>query len=299
VSEHPLGSTDLFAPPLPLHLDQVCDRFEEDCKKAGAASPLPRVEDYLGETPEPERRALILELIALEVAYRRRRGESLQLAEYQQRFPALDARALNHAIGASPAPPRERLAGRRTIFDTLLDLGGPTALFKHSPRYMAAGFVVGLLLIGAGLVCLGWFLPGNFREPGPSQAGDVGWLLGSDLLDPPRIFWVGFGLLSLGGGVAVLLRTVRLCRQRVWICPRGFVCLCRGRVETFPWDQIAGVEQQSVGLVSGNLRWKYTIRLREGAEFAFDDHTVGSSTELARMIQERVLPRGVPWEVRD
>jgi WD40 repeat protein/tRNA A-37 threonylcarbamoyl transferase component Bud32 len=93
--------------PLPLlrHLNQVCDSFEAACLAAGAAGPLPRVEDYLGGAPGLEPIALVVELIALEAAYRRLRGESPDPAGYRQRFPALDEQALAHALAASRAPP--------------------------------------------------------------------------------------------------------------------------------------------------------------------------------------------------
>jgi serine/threonine-protein kinase len=91
-------------PPLLRHLDQVCDRFEAACRAAGAAGPLPHVEDYLGGAPGPQPDALVVELIALEAAYRRRRGESPDPATYRQRFPALDPQTLAQALAASPVP---------------------------------------------------------------------------------------------------------------------------------------------------------------------------------------------------
>jgi serine/threonine-protein kinase len=45
-------------------LKAVCDRFE----RAWQAGLRPQLEDYLGDTPELERSALVRELIALEIA---------------------------------------------------------------------------------------------------------------------------------------------------------------------------------------------------------------------------------------
>jgi hypothetical protein len=60
------------APTVPVavarHMDQVCDRFEAVCQ----AGQRPRIEDYLGEAPEPERSVLLAELLKVELAYRRR-----------------------------------------------------------------------------------------------------------------------------------------------------------------------------------------------------------------------------------
>jgi serine/threonine protein kinase/WD40 repeat protein len=66
-------------------VNAVCDRFE----RAWQAGLRPRIEDYLGDTPEPERAALLRELIALDMAYRRKAGEQPQLDEYHARFPDL------------------------------------------------------------------------------------------------------------------------------------------------------------------------------------------------------------------
>jgi WD40 repeat protein/serine/threonine protein kinase len=86
----PRPATAEELPVLPAHLDPPCDRFEAACKAARPDDPLPRPEDYLGETPLPDRLLLLRELVALEVAYGRRRGEVLSIAEYRQRFPDLD-----------------------------------------------------------------------------------------------------------------------------------------------------------------------------------------------------------------
>jgi WD40 repeat protein len=45
------------------------------------------IEAYLGDTPEPARSVLLRELLGLELAYRRHRGESPTHAEYGQLFP--------------------------------------------------------------------------------------------------------------------------------------------------------------------------------------------------------------------
>jgi serine/threonine-protein kinase len=58
-------------------------RFE-DALKAGQD---PQLEAHLGDWPEPERSALLHELLWLELAYRRRRGEQPTPEEYRRRFP--------------------------------------------------------------------------------------------------------------------------------------------------------------------------------------------------------------------
>jgi serine/threonine protein kinase len=68
---------------LPTLADALCDRFEA----AWQAGQRPRIEDYLGQVPEPHRPRLLYELLMLEVEYRGRDGERPQLKEYQDRFP--------------------------------------------------------------------------------------------------------------------------------------------------------------------------------------------------------------------
>jgi hypothetical protein len=64
-------------------VNALCEHFE-DAWRAGR--PL-RIEEFLRDTPEAEHRALFRELLVLELAYRRRKGEKPTLQEYCQRFP--------------------------------------------------------------------------------------------------------------------------------------------------------------------------------------------------------------------
>jgi serine/threonine-protein kinase len=97
-------------PELPVVLarqvDQVCDEFED----AWAAGGQPRPEDFLGRVPQPARAVLLRELILVEAAYRRRRGEDCRAGEYEGRFPGLDPVWLVAALapqdpGAASASP--------------------------------------------------------------------------------------------------------------------------------------------------------------------------------------------------
>jgi hypothetical protein len=63
--------------------EQVCDRFEA-AWKAGAR---PCIEEHLAAVPEPERAALLRELILLEIDYRRLAGEQPAAEEFLARFP--------------------------------------------------------------------------------------------------------------------------------------------------------------------------------------------------------------------
>src|SRR5207302_7175138 len=105
-----IGSDSL---PLPQarRLDEVLHRFE-DVWRAGLR---PALEDYLGDTPEPERAALLRELIVVEVYYRRLGGDDPQPADYQERFPALESTWLAQEVAgraASTADPSPLTAER-------------------------------------------------------------------------------------------------------------------------------------------------------------------------------------------
>jgi len=90
--------------------DRVCDRFEAAWKDGGLGPP---IEDYLGDVTEPDRSILAAELIALEVHYRRLRGEAPQHADYRQRFPALDPEILAAAMADRGGPLRIAECGVR------------------------------------------------------------------------------------------------------------------------------------------------------------------------------------------
>ena len=89
---------------LPLSLeqkvDQVCTRFEA-AWKAGA---VPRLEDYLADLTDAEKREVLRELILLDVYYRRQRGDSCQVEDYHTRFPELATDWLTSILSADSRP---------------------------------------------------------------------------------------------------------------------------------------------------------------------------------------------------
>jgi serine/threonine-protein kinase len=72
-----------LSPDAVLQIEQACDRFEAAWK----AGRRPRPEEHLGAAGEPERSALLRQLLLLDWEYRRRAGERPQAADYQTRFP--------------------------------------------------------------------------------------------------------------------------------------------------------------------------------------------------------------------
>src|SRR5262245_61846639 len=88
-----------------LRIEEVCTRFEHAWKAAGVDESLPRIEDYLGEPTEPERSALLQELLRLDLYYRQHRGERPTAEGYTARYPhdGEAIRAIFAALALVPA----------------------------------------------------------------------------------------------------------------------------------------------------------------------------------------------------
>jgi len=63
-------------------VDDACDRFENEWKKDQS----PRIETFLAEVSEQAQQPLLQELILLEFALRRKRGDKPTIEDYQDRF---------------------------------------------------------------------------------------------------------------------------------------------------------------------------------------------------------------------
>ncbi len=96
---------------LAQRLDGICDRFERAWQEAGAGDCPPRLEDYVAEVAAAERTDLLRELIPLDIAYRRDRGEQPLATDYQHRFPELDPAWLAERIAEPPAEETDTRSG--------------------------------------------------------------------------------------------------------------------------------------------------------------------------------------------
>src|SRR5262249_47838812 len=95
VSETTRLDRESLPPSVVQRIDEACDQFEA----AWRAGQQPCIEAYLGDMAEPGRSVLVLELIALEVEYRRRQGERPQAEEYLARFSQLAPQEIDRAVG--------------------------------------------------------------------------------------------------------------------------------------------------------------------------------------------------------
>src|SRR5262245_55685842 len=98
--EQPTGSFDRSAPALPVEqallLEEACDAFEAKWRAHGR----PDIGAAVVELPEAVRQAAVRELVALDLYYRRKAGESPTPGDYADRFPDLDAGWLADAVAA-------------------------------------------------------------------------------------------------------------------------------------------------------------------------------------------------------
>jgi hypothetical protein len=124
--------------------DSAAGRFLAAWQAAGLSGPAPRLEDYLADADGPQRDLLLLQLIALDVAQRHRRGEMVLPRQYLERFPDLDATWLAAEIaglattapsGAPlPLPPRAPSAEEPTLSRPVQTLRCPHC---HNPITLA------------------------------------------------------------------------------------------------------------------------------------------------------------------
>jgi hypothetical protein len=105
---------------------EVCRRFQASLERGE-----PRIEDFLGEVDEEERPSLLRRLVALEVVFRRRRGDFPRAEEYQRRFPLLEAEWLGACTWPGPQDPAREMATPATV--------GPRLCCPHCHQPVSQG----------------------------------------------------------------------------------------------------------------------------------------------------------------
>ena len=115
MSKLPQDSETLMPSPLARQVNDVCERFEAQWQAAARTGQRPDIQAYLAEVSEPQRLALLRELVLLDVDYRRIAGETPRAEDYVSRFPELDpvwlaAALVNRRAGnvRSPSLPNDR-----------------------------------------------------------------------------------------------------------------------------------------------------------------------------------------------
>jgi hypothetical protein len=92
-----------LSPEHAAYIDRACDAFEAAWK----AGQQPNIKPLLDQAPAPVRPVLLRELLAIEVAYRKRRGDLPILEEWLGRLPHY------------PVPPAETPAAESDLVDEL------------------------------------------------------------------------------------------------------------------------------------------------------------------------------------
>jgi serine/threonine protein kinase len=129
---------------LACRIDDACNRFEAAWKVATATADAPRLEDFLTDTVEPDRSALLKELLPIDVFHRRRLGESPRVETYQERFAGMDTLVIAHALGdttindtpgaTSTGTPGERRLGDYQVLSELGRGGMGAVLLARDPH---------------------------------------------------------------------------------------------------------------------------------------------------------------------
>jgi hypothetical protein len=140
MSTGPFPPTEAWPLWLVQAVDAACLRFEAAWK----AGRQPRIEEYLGAAAGKEGAAFLSELLALELALRRRAGHTPQPVEYQTRFPVYAA--LIGAVFRQTLPSRSPPAGgpaRASPPEMGLDRSSPAVPGAAPPTLPSAPFGVG------------------------------------------------------------------------------------------------------------------------------------------------------------
>jgi hypothetical protein len=133
----PPPALDDFVPPGDARI--LAELVRIDLEHRLGAGGCVRVEEYLRRYPAlADRPAEVLDLLAAEYLFRRRREPDLSVAEYRQRFPQHSA-ALVQRLGESTSPPRPGLAEGSTMPSATDGSGGsapnPAAADGSRMRY--------------------------------------------------------------------------------------------------------------------------------------------------------------------
>jgi hypothetical protein len=103
MSDAPWSGNESLPLTMAQRVDAACNCFEQAWK----GDRRPAIEDYLADLSEPERAALLRELVPQDIDYHRLAGEDPQPEEYHARFPVLTfslASLFEEPVTGPPAP---------------------------------------------------------------------------------------------------------------------------------------------------------------------------------------------------
>lgn len=204
---------------------------------------------------------------------------------------------------------RGRLVGRpfwRPGYPDMSDqeIGEIRGEFKPGLENIIAGFIIGLLLIGAGGAGVYFPVNGVIEARGNLPFWvEKGWCWGA----------VGLGLaLAIGaivGGVILILWMRSLTSLRVRVGAHGLSVTRKDETRVIAWPDIVSVLETHLyerpPILKGVAKYAlakvlskfFALATKEGEPFRFDGNTIKGHVILADIIKKETDRRGVPWEV--
>ncbi len=182
------------------------------------------------------------------------------------------------------------------------EIGEIRGEFKPGLENIVAGFIIGLLLIGAGGAGVYFPVNGVIESRGNLPFWvEKGWC------------WGAVGLLmalaigAIVGGVVLILWMRSLVSLRVRVGSNGLSVTRKDQTRVIAWPDIVSVQETHLyervarGVVGRALpralSKTYTLNVSEGEPFHFDANSLREHVILAGMIKKETDRRGIPWEI--
>ena len=182
-------------------------------------------------------------------------------------------------------------------------LGARRGLFQPRSANIVAGFVLSLLLTGAGLTMLGW----DAREVYLS-GGNLPWEAKQGMCWLAAGLGLVLGLVVLIGGTLLGRYVWRLRSHWVEVYEYGFRYWQGDTVEDVQWGDLAGVQEIVRHERPPILHWPailllpkftsscYVAVTRTGKQYHFDGNSIGEIDLLGELLWEGCRTVGSPWK---
>ncbi len=184
-------------------------------------------------------------------------------------------------------------------------LGWPVGACRTATANLAAGVVLGVLLLGLAVAVLGWLI---------YQATSVRFAL--PLAANREMSWLGgglAGLLSVGLGVVaglLIARARRLARSCLVVAAHGFSWVRLGQVEMVAWSELKEFREialpepgPALALLTRLFRDREEIQCEafttDGRRFSFGPSMIQQAEPLRAILRRVAAELDIPWSTRE